>query len=391
MIHTRFFIIGLVLAGLTSFGCGNEAVEAVTPEPPPMEEPTPEPPVMELDTFVRGADLSYVNEMEDCGAVYLDSSGADKDPYVLFAEAGARLVRVRLWHNPEWTDYSNEADVQQTIRRAKEAGMDVLLDFHYSDDWADPGKQVVPAAWKGVVNDVDLLGDSVYNYTYRVLRHLNTLNLLPELVQVGNEINAEILQDPEQSYDRINWTRNAALINRGIQAVRDAASAFNTEIGVMLHVAQPENALWWFQEATDSGISDYDWIGISYYPIWSDYSLFNVRTAVEELTTSYQKRLMVVETAYPFTLNNADAANNILGTDALVTGYPATPQGQLDYLKALEASIRAGGGEGLIYWEPAWVSTDCRTQWAQGSHWDNATLFDFNKQATKALEYYNRN
>ena len=98
---------------------------------------------------------------------------------------------------------------------------------------------------------------------------------------------------------------------------------------------------------------------------------------------------MVVETAYPFTMENADAASNILNEEALIEGYPATQQGQLNYLTALQSAIEAGGGRGLIYWEPAWISTSCSTQWAQGSHWDNATLFDFEGKPTLGMQFYN--
>lgn len=99
---------------------------------------------------------------------------------------------------------------------------------------------------------------------------------------------------------------------------------------------------------------------------------------------------MIVETAYPFTLEEADNAGNILGEDALVSGYPATQQGQLDFLKALEKIIVSSGGEGLVYWEPAWVSTGCSTRWGQGSHWDNATLFDHDNKATLGMQFYNQ-
>ena len=98
---------------------------------------------------------------------------------------------------------------------------------------------------------------------------------------------------------------------------------------------------------------------------------------------------MIVETAYPFTLDNADSANNILGSDALTSGYPATQQGQLDYLNQLKQIVENSGGLGLVYWEPAWVSTNCTTQWAQGSHWDNATLFDHENKATLGIKFYN--
>lgn len=358
---------------------------------PDRERPTFTPPVVvpaPEQAFLRGADLSYVNEMEDCGAVYLDATGAAKDPYAIFSDAGTDLVRLRLWHQPTWTDYSNYNDVVKAITRAKSAGMKVLLDFHYSDDWADPAKQEVPAAWLPVVNDMTALGDSVYNYTLRILSQLNDLDLLPEYVQVGNETNSEILQDPAGSYLTINWDRNAFLLNKGLAAVRAAATAADKEIATMLHVAQPENALWWFAEAKENGLTNFDWIGISYYPLWSDVALDDLPTAINTLTTTYNKQLMVVETAYPYALNNQDGANNILGEDAAVAGYPISEQGQYEFLKALEEKIKAGGGKGLIYWEPAWVSTSCSTRWGQGSHWDNATLFDQNKKVLKGMDYY---
>lgn len=354
----------------------------------PIPEEEEEEPMEEPSAFFRGADLSYVNEMLDCGAAYVNESGMTQDPYQIFQEAGADLVRVRLWHDPNWTNYSNFEDVKKTIARAKASNMQVLLDFHYSDEWADPAKQFVPDAWLPVVNNLPVLGDSVYNYTFEVLKKLNAENLMPEFVQVGNETNSEILQDPNGTYNTINWERNSFLLNKGLKAVRDVANAFSKEVETFLHVAQPENALWWFAEAQQSGLTNYDWIGISYYPLWSDVTLANLPAAIQTLTTTYGKRLMVVETAYPYTLDNQDSANNILGQDAAVAGFAISPQGQYDYLKTLEQKITEGGGEGLIYWEPAWVSTSCSTQWGQGSHWDNATLFDQNKRANVGMNYY---
>ncbi len=339
-------------------------------------------------TFYYGADLSYVNEMEDCGAIYKDLGKEPKDPYKIFGEAGTNLVRLRLWHNPDWTNYSNYEDVKKSIQRAKSEGMLVLLDFHYSDTWADPERQVIPAAWANHVSDTEELGDLLYTYTYTTLDNLVKANLLPDMVQVGNEINAMILQEAN-SETPMDWARNASLINKGIKAVRAISSEKNKAIGLMLHIAQPENALWWFEQAAKNCITDFDWIGLSYYPLWSEYTLENVSTAFTTLVNTYKKRLMVVETAYPFTMENADGANNILNDDALIPGYPASQQGQLNYLNKLKEVIVASGGQGLIYWEPAWVSTDCSTQWAKGSHWDNATLFDQNYMATLGMKFYN--
>jgi len=378
-----FYLIAFFLIGVS---CENNGTsELITQIEPPVVENT-DPPASKTD-FYYGADLSYVNEMIDCGAKYIDSDNVVKDPYVIFSEAGTNLVRVRLWHNPEWTGYSDLEDVKKTILRAKEEGMQVMLDFHYSDTWTDPSKQKIPAAWESYINDKEKLGSLLYDYTYNTLIDLEENHLLPDIVQVGNEINPMILQGEELVWP-INWDRNSFLINKGIKAVRDVSQELDKEIGVMLHIAQPENALWWFKEATENGITDYDWIGLSYYPIWSEYNLDNVGGVFKSLIGTYKKRLMVVETAYPFTMENIDGANNILDNEALVSGYPASQQGQLDYLNQLTTSIREAGGEGLVYWEPGWVSTGCSTIWGQGSHWDNATLFDHDNKATKGMEFY---
>ena len=370
----RKFIFLLIMGGFFSCSTKNE-VEQI-------------PDTDNLPAFYFGADLSYVNEMEDCGAVYKDASNLVKDPYKIFSESGANLIRLRLWHNPTWTNYSNYADVKKAIKRAKAEGLKVLLDFHYSDTWTDPSKQKIPVAWESEIANKETLGELVYNYTYETLHNLAKENLLPEIVQIGNEINPMILQQDELVWP-IDWSRNAYLLNKGIKAVRNISKEKNKKIEVMLHIAQPENGLWWFKEATENGVVDFDWIGLSYYPIWSEYTLENVGTVFQTLINTYQKKLMIVETAYPFTLNNNDEANNILDEKALINGYPATEQGQLNYLNKLQKVIENSGGAGLVYWEPAWVSTNCSTLWGKGSHWDNATLFNKNNKATLGMQFYN--
>ena len=174
-----------------------------------------------------GVDLSYVNEIESCGAQFR-LNGKLRDPYELFAESGANLVRLRLWNNPTWTNYSTEADVTRSIERAHKAGMHVLLDFHYSDDWADPQKQTIPAAWAADIGDADKLATHVYEYTRDVLARLNARGLLPYMVQVGNEINTQMLRPAETKGLPIDWARNAKILNAGIRAVREAKAADGT-------------------------------------------------------------------------------------------------------------------------------------------------------------------
>jgi arabinogalactan endo-1,4-beta-galactosidase len=338
--------------------------------------------------FYFGADLSYVNEMEDCGAVYRNRQNQPEDPYAIFKNEGANLLRLRLWHNPNWTNYSNFEDVKRSIRRAKEQRMRVLLDFHYSDTWADPSQQQIPEAWKSEIDKLDNLGQLLYDYTYQTLEDLHKLDLTPDIVQIGNEINPMILQDGELEWP-IDWNRNSHLLNQGIKAVRDLNSELGLKVEIMLHIAQPENGLWWFEQATAAGVTDYDWIGLSYYPKWSEYDLSNVGPVLSNLMSSYNKKLMIVETAYPFTLESWDDAGNILGSDALIPGYAASIEGQLQYMKDLKEVIEVAGGSGLIYWEPAWVSTNCSTQWGQGSHWENATMFDRDNRAHEGISFFN--
>ncbi len=346
-----------------------------------------EPPVSTPD-FYLGADLSYVNEIEDCGATF-QNEGAQVDPYQLFAEKNCNLVRIRKWHSPDFSPYSNYEDIEKSLQRAKQNGMPVLLDFHYSDTWADPEKQYIPVAWKDIESTA-ILGDSVYQYTFQTLQKLKDKNLLPEMVQIGNETNNEILQPYGTHAESINWERNAFLLNKGIEAVDDFNLQFQTSIEKMLHIAQPENALWWFAEAHQNGIANYDWIGLSYYPLWSEYQLDRIAEAIAELKNTYQKKVMIVETAYPHSLENADAANNILDQSALIDGYPPTPEGQKQYLINLTQEVINGGGKGVIYWEPAWVTSDCHTLWGHGSHWDNATFFNAqdNNNALPAFDFY---
>ena len=322
--------------------------------------------------FYFGSDLSYVNEMEDCDGVYRENDQV-KDAFEIFTDHGNNLVRVRIWHNPTWTDYSNFADARKTIQRAKAAGMGVLLDYHYSDDWADPSKQIIPAAWESL--DFDTLKDSVYQYTFDVLNTLLQEQLMPVMVQLGNEINPGMLL-PEGSTE--NWNKLGQLLNAGIQAVREVETLAGSPVEIMLHVAQPENVFPWVESAMNEGnVTDFDIIGLSYYRNWSYLPLREIPSTVHRLATAFNKEVIIVETAYPWTLDGADPSNNILGANSLEDGFPATPDGQSNYMKALTQAIHTGGGHGIVYWEPAWISTGCSTRWGQGSHWENATFFDF--------------
>jgi arabinogalactan endo-1,4-beta-galactosidase len=338
--------------------------------------------------FYLGVDLSYVNEVEDCGALY-QVEGTPQDPYQIFHDYGANLVRIRLWNNPTWTDYSTFEDVVRSLERADAQGMDTLLDFHYSDTWADPGHQAIPAAWADIT-DVEELGQALYQYTYDTLAELDSMGLMPDLVQVGNEINTEILRAEDAPGYPIDWDRNALLLNQAIQAVRDVGSQSSEAPRIMLHVAKPEEVEGWLLAATRAGVTDYDIIGISYYPGWSNNSIQTTGGIINRLRYQFNKDVLIAETAYPWTLDGInESAGNILGGEFVLEDYPSTPDGQRQFLIDLSQTVFDNGGLGIVYWEPAWVSTSCRTLWGQGSHWENGTFFDFqnDNEVLPAMEF----
>lgn len=336
--------------------------------------------------FFLGADLSYVNEMEDCGVVYKEN-GQPKDPYRTFADNGCNLVRLRLWHTPSWYDtlnqgkrYSDFADVRRSIQRAKAAGMAVLLDFHLSDIWADPQRQLAPAAWLPVIHDLPVLSDSVYNYVYQTLLQLNTLNLLPEMVQIGNETNRPILLSPadDAAGVPINWDRNAALFKAGIAAVRAVEKQAGKTIKVALHIANPADAPGLMVGFWTHGVQDFDVIGLSYYWAWhKPVTIAQAGTIIAQLRQTYPgKEVMVFETGYIWTTASNDNAGNII-SEVHPDYAPASPEAQLKWLVDLTREVKKQGGSGVLYWEPAWVSSPCWTPWGQGSHQEHAAFFDF--------------
>ncbi len=343
--------------------------------------------MLSAQSFYFGADLSYVNEMEDCGVQYQEQEQV-KDPYLIFAEHGCNLVRLRLWHSPAWYDelnggdrYSDLADVKRSITRAKEAGMQVLLDFHLSDNWADPGKQIVPAAWEGVVNDLPALQDSLYNYVFHTLMELHDENLWPDIVQIGNETNRGILLTQEENDEgwTLDWTRNSSLFNKAIQGVREAEEQSGDSTLVALHLAGPANVEWFVDNFWENGVTDFDVIGMSFYWAWHQpTTIQETGEVIMRLREDYPgKEVMIFETGYIWTTDYNDAAANII-SETHPDYSPPSPQAQKAWLVDLTQQVVNSGGLGVVYWEPAWVSSPCWTQWGQGSHQEHATFFDFN-------------
>jgi arabinogalactan endo-1,4-beta-galactosidase len=344
------------------------------------------------DKFSMGVDLSFVNEIQDYGGVYRDS-GKVKDPYLILKDHGANTVRIRLWYNPQWIAaltggklYSDLADAERSIRRAKTLGMAVNLDIHYSDTWADPANQKTPAAWD--TTNLAVLKDSVYQYTLRILNYLKSKNLTPEMVQVGNETNSGMLY-PLGKVQNNNWQAFGILVNSGIKAIRDFSASSDIKPEIILHVAQLQNATYWVNNIMINGkVTDFDVLGISHYSKWSTVNtMTQVTSIIKNIRVTYGKQVMIVETAYPWTGGNADSYPNIISITDTVAGYPATRDGQYRYLKDLTQAIITAGGKGIMYWEPAWITSSMPDKWGKGSAWDNCTLFDFTGNSLSSADY----
>ncbi|MCB0646711.1 MAG: glycosyl hydrolase 53 family protein [Saprospiraceae bacterium] len=376
------FLVLLGLIILVSWSC-DKTVEEVDPEVPVFYN---------VNDFVMGVDLSYVNAVQDYGGTYKDENG-ETDPFIILKNKGANLVRVRLWNNPQWQTplygspyYSNLQDVEKTIARAKKAGMAVNLDFHYSDNWADPGKQETPAAWKNLnAND---LRDSVYQYTLDVLNQLHKKNLTPEFVQIGNETNGGMLF-PLGKVNNNEWGNFTALLNAGLAAVQDFETASGKEVQTILHVAQLQNADWWANGVINLGkVAPFDILGLSHYFVWSEvHDMNEIKNIIASLISKYKRKVMVVETAYPWTFENADSYTNIIPGTKGETGYGVSRDAQIEYMEDLTSAIYKAGGSGIMYWEPAWISSTLRDQWGKGSSWENNAFFDFGGNVLPVVKF----
>lgn len=344
--------------------------------------------------FVMGSDLLYVNEIEDYGGIYKDS-GNKEDPFKIFKKYGNNTVRVRLWHDPQWVSgvtggrlYSDLADVEKTMRRAKSSGMAINLDLHYADDWADPNQQPTPTAWKGL--GLNVLKDSVYRYTLSVLNYFSKKNLVPEMIQVGNETNNGMLWPVGKVDSSKGWENFGALLNSGIKAVRDFSKTAKIKPLIILHAAQLQFAEEWIKNIYyNANVTDFDILGLSHYYKWSAVdSLGRLAVIIRNIKNAYKKKVMVVETAFPFTMENADSYHNLFGgVTTPISGFPVSKEGQLKYLEELVQQIINGGGSGIMYWEPAWITSPMKDRWGKGSSWENAALFDFEGNALPAMNY----
>jgi len=328
----------------------------------------------ELPSFVRAVDLSFLQQLEDAGVVY-NSNGQAGDLIHILKSNGVNCVRLRLWHTPtiEWCNLSNTLVVAQ---RVHDAGLAILLDIHYSDSWADPGQQTKPAAWQFL--SFTELQQAVQDYTTDVITNFSALGFLPDGVQIGNEITSGFLWNEGRvrgSYET-NWVRFSTLLKSAITGITNNLSP-GDDVDIILHIDQgADNSLnrKFFDRIVSNNVP-FDIIGLSYYPWWHG-SLEDLFSNIADLSNRYGKDIIVMETAYPWTLEWSDLTHNIIGeTWQLLEGFPAEPAGQLDFLCAVRNIVSEAGGEhgrGICYWAPDFVAAQ-----GVGSPVENLAVFNF--------------
>jgi len=371
-----------------------------------------------MSEFIKGMDVSTLLEEEACGARYFDD-GVEGDALYILKKYGANYVRLRIWNNPydeEGNPYgAGTNDLEKTIilsERAKRLGMGVLLDFHYSDFWADPGKQFLPKEWRNY--QVKELENAVYEYTTHVMKTLKDAGAFPTMVQVGNEITNGLLwpTGKKPGFDEI-----AMYVNAGIRGIREV----DKDVEIMIHLDEGSfNSMYieWFDNFIKRG-EDFQVIGMSYYPFWHG-TLDELSYNMKDMAKRYGKKIAIAEVSTGFSMEDYRIyevpgdipkdkreewiRENLLGkaTREELTKklkYPMTKQGQCDFIKdVMERVNDVPGGIGFFYWEPAWIpvpgcgwATEASLKYigaegACGNEWANQALFDYEGNALPALK-----
>lgn len=322
---------------------------------------------------MRGADISFLDQQEKCGIQFY-KNGEITPILQILDKAGVNWIRLRLWHSPK-DDWNNLEHTIKTAQKIKAAGFNFLLDIHYSDSWADPGKQTIPKAWEKY--NFKKLCAAFEKYTADVTKAFNAADCTPDMIQIGNEITNGMLWQ----HGKIAFSRNEKS-DKGIEnftkLLKIAAGVIrkncpNTKI--MLHIDKGDSRAVskCFFNIMKTHDVDYDVIGLSYYSYWNGKNIDNIGKNIANLKTLFAKDVCVVETSYMWTLKWNDNCNNIAGTtQQLIDKYPASEEGQKNYLADLCAVVAESGGCGVFWWEPTAVAA---SNFPSGL--ENTTWFDF--------------
>ena len=368
--------------------------------------------------FILGMDASCVPALINGGVRYYDQDGNEKNVFQILSENGINYIRVRVWNDPfdaEGNGYGGgNCDIENAIEIGKLAtqyGMKLLVNFHYSDFWADPGKQMTPKAWEDM--DFDTKREALYQYTKESLQKLMDAGVDVGMVQIGNETNGALCG--EKSSDLGGWKRIMELISAGSKAVREVCP----DALVAVHFTNPENAESYisYGKNLDYYQVDYDVFASSYYPFWHG-TLENLAAVLSNIADTYGKKVMVAETSYAYTTKDTDFFGNTVGS-GMTYDYPFSQQGQADLVRDVIDTVanKTINGIGVFYWEGTWIAAGGESyeenkalwetygsgwatsyaaeydpkdagQWYGGCSVDNQAFFTADGYATEALKVF---
>lgn len=359
MKNTVCIILALAFA-LCAAGCEVElrSVSSDTLFVEPVELP---------EDFILGMDASCVPALEAAGVKYHDFDGSEADVYKVLRDSGVNYIRVRVWVDPYDSDGNGygggNCDIENAVeigKRAARYDMKLLVDFHYSDFWADPSKQMTPKAWEGM--SIDEKAEALYAYTVDSLKALKRAGVDVGMVQVGNETNGAMCGEKI-------WMNIYKLMDAGSRAVREVCPGAL----VAVHFANPEKVTNYqdYAKKLDYYQLDYDVFASSYYPFWHG-TLENLSAVLSDVATTYGKKVMVAETSYAFTNEDSDFNGNTISSEsAIVKNYPFTVQGQANCVRdVINAVANTANGIGVFYWEGTWISTGGSTYEENSAMWE---------------------
>jgi len=329
----------------------------------------------------KGVDWSSLLVEEKSGHKYSNPSGVTQPLETILKSSGVNTVRQRVWVNPPDGSYNLNYNIN-LAKRAQAAGLKIYLDFHYSDNWADPGHQATPAAWKNY--NIDDLTWAVYNYTKDCMDSFQKSGISVEIASIGNEIRNGLLWPlGEQSVNGFN--NIARLLHSASSGIKD--SSISPKPLIMIHIDNGWNwstQQWWYDGVLAQGplvTSDYDIQGVSYYPFYgSDALLSSLKTSLGNMKMRYGKQVMVVETDWP-----TSCPKPAYPFPADTKSIPFTVSGQTSWIKVVASDVEAAGGDGLFYWEPAWLDNA-----NLGSSCSNNLMFDSTGKVLASLDVFSQ-
>ena len=326
--------------------------------------------------LISAVDISDYPKVSSYNPTFYDENDNEINFINTLIQNGVNTIRLRLWVNPA-DESSSLEEVKEFSNELRSMGFKIWITPHFSDTWAHPGQQQIPTNWESL--SFEELKNQLYAHTSQIMSEIN-----PDYIQIGNEINTGILFPHGNIAD--NQDQFVELVNEGVNAVRNNS----TNAKIILHCAGFESSNWFFNIVKEV---DYDVIGISYYPWWHGKSLDDLQNQLSNLSINFNKEVLIAETSYPFTLGWNDWTNNNVGLEEhlILPDYPASPQGQKDFIRDVKNLIlEVNNGIGFCYWGADRIAWDGETS-TNGSTWENQAVFDFDNKELPVLEEFNLN